>query len=80
MQRQARDSMLGVRERAIAAGHAVHVQVLSGRYADVKQFTDPGDDRGVVASAAPGEVVVCLRLALRLDGKAVPGRVLYQSR
>ena len=54
--------------------------LLSGRYAEVKQFTNPDSDRTTTGSVPPGDVVVCLRIYLRLDGTVYPGRVLYRPR
>ncbi len=77
-QRRARDTLTEIKERVSAAGHTVHVQALSGRYADVRQFTRSEDDREAVGNVPPGDVVACLRLFAKLDGEVLPGRVLYR--
>ena len=72
VQRRARDTILELRERAMAAGHTVHLQLLSGRYAEVKQFTNPDSDRTTTGSVPPGDVVVCLALTLRPGRNSLP--------
>jgi hypothetical protein len=76
----ARETLVPVRERAVAAGKTVHLQTLVGRYADVLSFTDSDADGAAEGNAEPGEVIRCLRVFLRLDGTAHKGRVLYRSR
>lgn len=77
---RARETMLQVRERAVAAGKTIHLQTLTGRYAEVISCTDPDADCEAAASVPPGDVVRCLRVFLRMDGTAHKGRVLYRSR
>ena len=62
------------------AGLIFHVQELSGRYADLQGLTDPDADVPTDTDAAPGDVVRCTRLVLRLDRETYPGRVLYRTR
>lgn len=66
--------------RATAADRQVHIQIPAGKYADVRGVTDPDQDVEATAGAAPGEIVLCARAFLRLDGQTHPGRVLFRPR
>jgi hypothetical protein len=76
--RSCRDMLPEIRALAAAAKLAVHVQTIAGSYADARKLTD-GNDLEVDGTGAPGDVVYCNRLFLRLDGTAYPGRVVYRA-
>lgn len=66
--------------RAAAADREVHIQIPAGKYADARGVTDPDQDVEATAGAVPGEIVLCARAYLRLDGQTHPGRVLFRPR
>lgn len=66
--------------RAAAADRPVHIQIPAGKYADALGVTDPDQDVEATAGGAPGEIVLCARAFLRLDGHTHPGRVLFRPR
>jgi hypothetical protein len=60
------------------AGADIEVMPLSLRYRDVRDLTNNND----VASRSggePGDVLACLRLWARVEGKTLPGRVMYRT-
>src|SRR5579884_973815 len=72
----ARQVLFRVRDSAVQAGCAVHLQLLAGPFADISQLAP---DSLQVDFGAPGEVAVCLRIWARIDGEEQKGRVLYRS-
>jgi hypothetical protein len=76
LQNQARDTLLKARDRAVAAGCPVHLQVLGGSFADVSRLAP---DSLQVDFGVPGEICACLRVWARVDGEEIKGRVLYRS-
>jgi len=66
--------------RAAAGDRQVHIQIPAGKYADARGVTDPDQDVEATAGGLPGEIVLCTRAFLRLDGQTHPGRVLYRPR
>jgi hypothetical protein len=72
---EARATLLRERDRVVQAGCAVHLQCLSGSFADVNRLTR---DSLEVDFGVPGEVAACLRPWARLDGEELKGRVLYR--
>jgi len=78
--RTGRETLSEVRRIATEAGMTFHIQQPTGRYADLKGLTNPDSDVPTNTGAAPGDVVQCVRLFLRLDGVSIPGRVLYRTR
>jgi hypothetical protein len=78
VQQRARGTLDAAAEAARAAGHTVLLQALWGPYRTARSSSqnDLELDGG---SAAPGEVLACLRVAARIDGRLLPGRVLYRS-
>jgi hypothetical protein len=79
-QKRARDTVLELRDRVIQAGHGIHLIVPSGRYADVQAYTNPQDDKSFDGPVPPGDVVVCLKVYMKLDDNPYQGRVLYRPR
>lgn len=75
-----RSQIDAVRSYAYSAGVQVHLQVLSGSYANLRGSTDPEADVEITEGGAPGEVVLCTRVLLRLNGECHPGRVIYRPR
>jgi hypothetical protein len=75
-QSQARTALFEARDRAIAAGCAVHLQVLGGSFADINRLAP---DSLQIDCGIPGEVSTCLRVWARIDGEELKGRVLYRS-
>src|SRR5262249_52110687 len=71
----ARESLFHERDSAAAAGCQVHLQLLSGNFADVNRLAP---DSLEVGFGVPGEVAVCLRVWARIDGEELKGRVLYR--
>jgi hypothetical protein len=71
----ARDTLFQQRDQAAAAGCQVHLQLLSGNFADVNRLAP---DSLEVDFGVPGEVAVCLRVWARIDGDELKGRVLYR--
>ena len=78
--KSSRAQVAAVREFAYSAGAEVHMQVLAGRYADLRGYTEPDADIETTEGTAPGDVALCSRLFLRLNGKSYPGRVVYRPR
>jgi hypothetical protein len=76
LQAQARDTLLQARDRAARTGCHVHLQLLSGNFADVNHLA-PNSLQ--VDFGVPGEVAACLRVWARIDGEELKGRVLYRS-
>jgi hypothetical protein len=76
LQSQARDTLFQARDRAVAAGCPVQLQLLGGSFADINRLAPESlqVDYGV-----PGEVSVCLRIWARVEGEEIKGRVLYRS-
>jgi hypothetical protein len=72
---EVRETLFRDRDRAVEAGCPVHLQFLSGSFADVNRLTR---DSLEVDFGVPGEVAVCLRPWARLDGEELKGRVLYR--
>jgi hypothetical protein len=68
--------------RAAAAlrdgGADVEVLPLGLRYTDVRDLTR-GNDVASRTGGKPGDVLACLRLWARMDGKTMPGRVIYRT-
>lgn len=54
----------------------VSVQLLARQYREAKAMTD-GNDVRVDGAGGTGNVLVCLRLWARVEGKELPGRVMY---
>ncbi|MEI7685979.1 MAG: hypothetical protein WCL32_13215 [Planctomycetota bacterium] len=75
-----RSQIAAIRDYAYAAGVEAHLQVLSGRYANLRGSTDPEADVETSEGGTPGDVVLCSRLFLKLDGTSHPGRVVYRPR
>jgi hypothetical protein len=61
-----------------AIGHAVEVRPLILDYRSVRDDTG-GNDVPVNVGGQPGDVLVCLRVYLAIDGQQRPGRVLYRA-
>jgi hypothetical protein len=76
LQSQVRDTLFQERDRAVQAGCPVHLQLLSGSFADINRLAP---DSLQVDYGVPGEVSVCLRVWARIDGEEIKGRVLYRS-
>lgn len=72
----AREALLRARDRAADAGCAVHLQVLSGDFAEVNRLAP---DSLQVDFGVPGEVSACLRVWARIDGEEIKGRALYRA-
>jgi hypothetical protein len=72
---EARETLLRQREDAVQAGCPVHLQILSGSFADVNRLAP---DSLQVDFGVPGEVAACLRVWARIDGEEIKGRVLYR--
>jgi hypothetical protein len=72
---EARATLFRERDRVVQAGCPVHLQSLSGTFADVNRLTR---DSLEVDFGVPGEVALCLRPWARLDGEELKGRVLYR--
>jgi hypothetical protein len=75
-----RDASGEVRDLAAGAGLQFHFQCPSGRYADLKGQTDADTDVATDLGGVPGEVVLCVRLFLKLDDVRHPGRLIYRTR
>jgi hypothetical protein len=75
LQAQARETLFQVRDRAVQAGCAVHLQVLGGSFAEINRLAP---DSLQVDFGVPGEVAACLRVWARIDGEEIKGRVLYR--
>jgi hypothetical protein len=60
------------------AGTDVEVMSLSLRYRDVRDLTG-GNDVASRSGGTPGDVLACLRLWARIEGKTLPGRVMYRT-
>jgi hypothetical protein len=73
---QAREALFRARDRAVQAGCAVHLQVLSGNFADINRLAP---DSLQVDFGVAGEVAACLRVWARIDGEEFKGRVLFRS-
>lgn len=58
-------------------GTDVDVLPLGLGYADVRDFTR-GNDVASRSGGKPGDVLACLRLWARIEGKTTPGRVIYR--
>jgi hypothetical protein len=69
-------------ERAAAAlnenGADVEVLSIGLRYRDVRDLT-AGNDVAFRSGGKPGDVLACLKLWTRIDGRAIPGRVMYRA-
>jgi hypothetical protein len=76
LQQRSRDRLFELRQELLDTGLAVHLQVLTDRYAEIRGFTK--DDLGVDRCGKPGEVVSCLRVYARIDQQVYPGRVIYR--
>lgn len=76
LQQRSRDRLFELRQEMLDAGLAVHLQVLTDRYTEIRGFTK--DDLGIDLGGRPGEVVSCLRVYARIDQQVYPGRVLYR--
>lgn len=59
-------------------GADVEVLPLSLRYREVRDLTS-GNDVASRIGGEPGDVLACLRLWARIDGKTLPGRVMYRA-
>lgn len=74
-------AQLGEQSRALVF-HAqqdhsdVSVQLLARQYREAKAMTD-GNDVRVDGAGGTGTVLACLRLWARVEGKELPGRVMY---
>ena len=60
-----------------ARGADVEVMQLGLRYRDVRDLT-AGNDVASRSGGEPGDVLACLRLWARIEGKTMPGRVMYR--
>jgi hypothetical protein len=60
------------------AGTEVEVLPISLKYRDIKDLTDH-NDVGVSSGGRPGDVLACLRLWARMEGRTLPGRVVYRA-
>ena len=78
--RAGRETLGSARDRSTSNGQSVHIQVLGGRYADCVGLTDSDADLETASGASPGDVARCLRVFMRLNGTAYPGRVMYRPR
>lgn len=72
---------LGERSRSVVfraqqRHSAVSVQLLARQYREVKTMTD-GNDVRVDDAGGTGNVLACLRLWARVEGRELPGRVMY---
>jgi hypothetical protein len=76
LQAQSRDALFQVRDRAVQAGCAVHLQLLGGNFAAINRLAP---DSLQVDFGEPGEVSACLRVWARIDAEQFKGRVLYRS-
>src|SRR5262249_26437579 len=76
LQSQARAALFQERDRAVAAGCPVQLQLLGRGFAGISRLATA---RVQVDSGVPGEVSACLRVWARVDGEELKGRVLYRS-
>jgi hypothetical protein len=76
LQNQARDVLFRVRDQAVQADCAAHLQLLGGSFADINRLAP---DSLQVDFGVSGEVSVCLRVWARIDGEELKGRTLYRS-
>jgi hypothetical protein len=76
LQSLAREMLFRIRDRAVATGCAVHLQLLGGTFADINRLAP---DSLQVDFGVPGEVSACLRVWARIDGEELRGRALYRS-
>jgi hypothetical protein len=63
---------------ARSAGHDVSIQVLGGAYRTARS-SSTHDLQVEDSTTPPGEVIACLRVAARVGGQLLPGRVLYRA-
>ncbi|MFE7835019.1 hypothetical protein ACFU53_02765 [Streptomyces sp. NPDC057474] len=71
-------AVLEVRRRARAHGADVAVEVLAPSYREARQRTG-GNDMPLDAGGRKGQVLAGLRLWARIDGRELPGRVVYRG-
>lgn len=76
LQKRSRDQLFELRQELVNSGLAVHLQVLTDNYAEIRNLSK--DDLGVDRGGKPGEVVCCLRIFAKIDQQVYPGRVLYR--
>jgi hypothetical protein len=60
------------------AGADVEVLPLGLKYRDIQDMTDH-NDVGASSGGQPGDVLACLRLWARIEGRTLPGRVMYRA-
>ncbi|SFM91287.1 hypothetical protein SAMN04487980_1007188 [Streptomyces sp. cf124] len=71
-------AVLDVRRRARAHGADVAVEVLAPSYREARRRTG-GNDIPLDAGGRKGQVLAGLRLWARIDGRELPGRVVYRG-
>ncbi|MDX3732442.1 hypothetical protein [Streptomyces caniscabiei] len=71
-------AVLDVRRRARAHGADVAVEVLAPTYREARRRTG-GNDIPLDAGGRKGQVLAGLRLWARIDGRELPGRVVYRG-
>jgi hypothetical protein len=76
LQEHSRKALFELREKLLAEGRSIHLQILLDRYSEIRGLSR--DDLGVDHSGRPGEIVSCLRLFARIEQQTLPGRVLYR--
>ncbi len=66
-----------VRQLNAQEGQKVKLRSLWGAYADVCELSR--DDIRLEQGGIPGDILACLRVYASIDGKELPGRVIYRS-
>lgn len=77
LQRESRNQLKLFFKQAKKEGHNVLMRSLSGSYREVLQDTNKNNDIPLPQGGVPGEVLTCLRVYSRIEGKEFPGRVIY---
>lgn len=78
LRQQSRDVVSQSADALRKAGTDAEVLPLSLKYRDIKDLTDH-NDVGVSSGGQPGDVLACLRLWARIEGRTLPGRVMYRA-
>jgi hypothetical protein len=75
-----RSRQLAVRaaDELARAGTDVEVMPIGLRYLEARDLTEGNDVRSSVGGE-PGDVLACLRMWARVEGKTLPGRVIYRA-
>jgi len=78
LRRQSRQVVTRSASALRAAGTDAEVLSIGMKYRDIKDLTDH-NDVGVSSGGQPGDVLACLRLWARIEGRTLPGRVMYRA-